>query len=150
MERKLIRIGRGKILHGPRQGQNLQMCSGCSRAVFVGHAPLLIRHQQNFGAKKRSFLVQFYYFKTVAALSNQIHAAVGIFLRDRDGLRRASDIGNPFLERAHHAKWRVVGQTLADHLLVAWLEDVQGQRCARKQNNIEREQRKEGQAFSSE
>jgi hypothetical protein len=43
-------------------------------------------------------------------------------------------------DRAHYAEATVLGETLADHLFVTRFEDVQGQRGAGKQDDIEREQ----------
>ena len=86
----------------------------------------------------------------MAALRNQVQPAIGILLGDGDNLSRASDIGDAFLQSTDYAERGFVGHALADHLFVAWFEYVQGQGCARKQNYIERKQRKERQTFSSQ
>ena len=72
------------------------------------------------------------------------HAPVVVFLCDRENFCSAADFGEIGFLGANHAELLFLFQALSDHFLVAWLEDVQGQWRAGKQNNLKREQREQG------
>src|SRR6476661_3723800 len=65
-------------------------------------------------------------------------------LIDRENFCSAADFGEIGFLGANHAELLFLFQALSDHFLVAWLEDVQGQWRAGKQNNLKREQREQG------
>jgi hypothetical protein len=92
--------------------------------------------------QKGTLSVQGKHCKALAALRDQIQTPVGIFFGDRNNLGGAPNFRDPLFQGAHHAEGRVVYPTLTHHLLVSWLENVQGQRSAGKQDHVEREQRK--------
>src|SRR5258708_18409360 len=142
IKRKSGLVGRGKILHGARQGKNLAMklnraCSLCRN----GHAGDFAQ-EQYFSPQKRSFVIQFQHFEALPAFGDQVEAAVGIFLRNGDDLGRASNTGKTFIESSDDSKGRIVGAGFTDHLFIAWLENVQRKKNAGKEHNVERKERK--------
>jgi short-subunit dehydrogenase len=106
--------------------------------------------EHDFGAQEWHFLVDFHYLEAAAAFGKDIHAAVRIFLRDRDDFGGAADLRDPFIMRAHDAEHFLFCQAISDHLLVARFEDVKRLGHAGQQHQFERKQReKNGQEPSS-
>src|SRR5215469_13137602 len=102
---------------------------------FVGY----IKH---FALQKRAFLVDDHEFKSFTALRNDIHTTIFVGFCDGQNLCRTADIGKILFLRANHAEQLLLVKALVDHLLVARLEDVQRQRRAGKEDQIEGKQRK--------
>lgn len=148
IERKLVLVGRGKILHGPGQRQNFKMQLDRFDSLLVGRVARLVGDKQNFSLQKRTLLIQLQNLKAFAPFRNQVHPAVRIFFGDRNDLRRASDFRNSLIQCPHHSKLRVIRQALTNHFFVTRLEDVQRQRSARQQHDFKREQRKQGHEIS--
>lgn len=138
-ERGVI-VGR-QILLGIRESENLfmqfQRAFDLIRSGFVG----LVGYQQDLSPQKGAVLVDLQELKSLAALCNDIHSAVFIGLGHGDDLRRATDVRQVLLLGADYAEQCFLFQTLADHLLVPRFEDVQRQRGAREQDNIQRKYR---------
>ena len=82
-------------------------------------------------------------FEALLALCEDIHASVRISLENVDDLCGTTDIGESFFFGANDAEWSLLAQAFANHFFITRLEDVQRQRRARKQHQVEREQRKE-------
>ena len=144
VEREQQRVGVGEILFGAGDGQQLGMQLNRARSIFLGRRSRFVIDQENFGLEERTFLIDTHEFEAFAALGDEVEAAVGILFYDGDDFSGASHFGQTLLDNAHHTEGAMLGQTLADHFLVAWFEDVQGQRSAGEQDDIEREQRDEG------
>ncbi len=104
--------------------------------------------EQYFRLQKGTLAVQFEHFKALAAFHDQIETPVGILLRDSNDFSRTPNFRQALVQGADHAERRVVCPTLADHLFVARLENVQGQGSAGEQHNVEREQGKQGHEVS--
>ncbi len=117
--------------------------------VFLARSAGFVRNQQYICAQKGTLLIEFEHFEALAALGDQVHAPVGILLRDRNDLGGTPNFGNALFQGADHAERRIICQTLANHLFVSWLENVQGQGSARKQNDVKREQGKKGHEVSN-
>jgi hypothetical protein len=79
-------------------------------------------------------------FKTLAAYGDEVEAPIGIFFDDRHNFGGASHLDEAPLKGTYDAESLVPGEAFADHLFVAGLENVQRQRCAGEQDNVEREE----------
>jgi len=119
-----------------------------SRLVLRDRSAGLIGNQQHLGPQEGTVLVEFQNFEAIAALGNQIEAAIRIFLGDADDLGGASHFGNAFVEGAYYAEGSIVGTAFPDHFFVSRLEDMQWQRSSGKQYNFQREQGKQGHEVS--
>src|ERR1700736_575497 len=100
----------------------------------------LILQVHDLGLQKRPLLVQLQNLEGGPPPGDDVHAAVGIFLRDRENLRGASDLGELLLLASKHAKILAVIETFGDHFTVARLENMQRQRRAGEQNDVQRKQ----------
>jgi hypothetical protein len=96
-------------------------------------------NQHNFGLEERALLIQADEFETIAAFGDEVEASVGILFDHGHDFSGASHLGEAFLESAHHPEGFVLREAFGNHFFVTRLEDVQGQRDAGKQDNIERE-----------
>ncbi len=139
IERQGALIGRRKILHRACQGQNLQMQLNGPGALLLGNRFQLVSHEKHLSAQEGSIAVQLQHLETFTPFGNQIEPAVRIFLRDRQDFRSTPNLRDPLLDGTHHAKLRVVGEALADHLFISRFENVQRQRNAREQHYFKRE-----------
>src|SRR5215470_3179305 len=74
-------------------------------------------------------------------LRKNVHAAVVVILEFLDDFCRAANFSQVFLARENHAEFAFFGEAEADHLAVAWLEDVERQGHAGQQDDFEREER---------
>src|SRR6476620_10984366 len=134
----------GQVLLRVRQSQNLPMQFDGVGGLRLRRPIRIILYKQDLPAQKRAVLIDLEKFKTVAAFSHDVHAPVVVFLCDRENFCSAADFGEIGFLGANHAELLFLFQALSDHFLVAWLEDVQGQWRAGKQNNLKREQREQG------
>ncbi len=138
----------GEILNHAGQSENLGVRFYGTVGFFASRRAGFVSDQQNFAAQKSAFFIELKEFEAFAPLGDNIEAAVGIFLGNADDLRRASDFGKAFFLGPHNSENGVVDEAFTDHFFVAWLEDVQGQRRSGEQDDIEREQRKQGHGIS--
>ena len=81
--------------------------------------------------------------EALLALREDIHASVRIGFENVNDLCRTTDVGESLFFGANNAEWSLLAQAFTNHFFVTRLEDVQRQRRARKQNQVERKQRKE-------
>ncbi len=77
--------------------------------------------------------------KPAAALGQDIEPPIRIPPQNLIDRRRAAGIGDPFFGRQNHPELPLLPDGRTDHVLVAFLEDVEGQRGLRKQNYAKRE-----------
>ena len=139
MKRKHSVIGCGKILYRSGESEDFPVQFHGVRGALLRWRSGFVGHQQYFGAQERTLLVEFEHFKPMAAFGDQIETSVFVFPGDADDLGCASDLGDAMVNGSNHAEDRTVGAAFADHLFVARLENVQRQRRAGKQHEIERE-----------
>jgi len=78
-------------------------------------------------------------FKSFPTLSDDVHAAVIVALSDRQDFCGAAYVGQTAFLRANDPKELFLLDALADHFLVARFENMQRQRCAGEQHEIQRE-----------
>jgi short-subunit dehydrogenase len=107
-----------------------------------------IGNHQDLGSQKRPLPVELQNLKPLLPVCNDVKPAIFIALRNLCDFRCASDFCNPLIERTNHSECGFARQAFADHFLVAWLEDVQGQSSAGEQDNFQREQRQQCQSIS--
>ena len=110
----------------------------CACRLFFRGNSRLVFDQKNFGTQERALLVKLHNLETLAAFGHNVETAVGIFLGDGDDLRGAADVGHALLNGTNHTEGAGLCQALADHFLVARLENVKRQRRAGEQHDLER------------
>src|SRR5713101_9582079 len=81
------------------------------------------------------------YAERRAANGDDVHAAVVVTLHDFGDIRGATHADNSFRQSQEHSELAFMVDALADHLAVARLENVQGENCAGKKNDVQREKR---------
>ena len=75
--------------------------------------------------------------KRLTAFADNVEPPIRILLGDGDDFRCASDLGDALFRRQHYAESSVMVEALPDHFFVTRLENVQRQRRARKQYDVE-------------
>jgi hypothetical protein len=138
-KRKLRHIGGRKILFRARNAEQLRVQLNRARFVLLCCCVAVVVNQNDLSAQKRTLFIHSQQFKSPAAFSNEIEAAIFILFYHRDDFSRASHFSEALFNGAYHAKRLVLRQAFANHLFVARLENVQRQGSAGKQNDIERE-----------
>ena len=78
------------------------------------------------------------HLKALDPAREDIHAPIVILLGDRHDLGGAADPGNSLGGLSHHAERFFLLQAFRDHLPIARFENVQRERYARQQDQIER------------
>ena len=73
-----------------------------------------------------------------APFGNDVHSAVGIVFDLADDFSGATDLRGGLALGEDHAEFEILLQTTGDHQFVAGLEDMQRERHAREENEIER------------
>ena len=116
---------------------------GTSALLLRRRAGFVVDHE-NFGLKKRTFLVDAHDFEAAAAFGDQVEAAVWILLHHGDDFGGASNLSQSLFYGAYDAESAMLREAFADHFLIARLENVQGQGNAGEQDHIEREQGEKG------
>jgi len=130
----------------------LRVCQGQDLSVQFDRVGCLCRcrpiriiaYKQGASAQERALLIDFEKLKALTAFSYDIHAASVVLLRHRKNFRGAPDVGEVCLLGANYAELLFLLQALSDHFPVARLEDVQGQRSAGKQDDLEWEKGEQG------
>src|SRR5712692_809704 len=84
---------------------------------------------------------QLRYAERRAADGDDVHTAVVVTLNDFGDFRGATHADNSFRQGQEHAELAFFVDAMADHLAVARLENVQGEYCAGKKNDVQREKR---------
>ncbi len=113
------------------------------RDVLLRRVIGFIDDVQHLGSQVGFAHIHLHNLEALAAFGDDVHAAVFVLLGDGDDLRRAAYLLDPAAGGAHHAEGLARFQKVANHLLVAGLEDVQRQGCVGKQDDVEREQGKQ-------
>ena len=98
---------------------------------------MLIVQVEDFGLQERSFLIQLYDLEAGAALGDDIHAPVGIFLGDCQYFCGAANLSELLLLASEDAEVLAAVEAFGNHFAIARLENVQWQRRARKQNQVQ-------------
>jgi len=139
-----------QVLLSVGQREDLAVQLDGAGTLLSGRLLRLVRDVQDFASQEGSLLIDLQKFEAFASLGDDVHASIVVGFGDGQDLGRAADIGQRALLRADHAEKRFLIQALSNHFLVARLENVQRQRYARKQNDIEREEREQGTQETSE
>src|SRR5215469_13190106 len=87
------------------------------------------------------FVQQLHDSENGAPFGKNVHSAIGIILNFSRDLSGAADCGSGTLVRENDPEFEPLFQAAADHVLVARLENMQGERHARQENDIEGEKR---------
>ena len=144
MEREQHRIGGGEILFCPSDGHKFGVQLHRARGVLPRRSSGFVLNHENFGAQERTLPVDAQEFETLAALGDQVEAAVGVLFHDGNDFGGTSHLGETLFDGAHDPEDASLGEAFADHFLVVRFEDMQGQGSAGKQDDIEREQWQKG------
>ena len=99
-----------------------------------------VAEKVHFSLQKVPLLIEGEDLETAFAHGQDVHLAIGRFFEHAVNARRAAEIHHSAVNRQHHAKHTFVANCRADHLLVPFLEDVQGQLSTGQQHQIERKQ----------
>ena len=122
----------GEILLRPGERENLAMKLDCLFFLLRGRGFWFISNVEDFAAQKLALLVYLKEFEAVPALSNDIHAAVVVALGHGNDFGSAPDVGQAVFLHTDDPKAPLLLNALANHFLVAGLEDMQRQGRARK------------------
>jgi len=145
IKREHRRVGSGEILGGAGDGQQLGVQLHRTRGFFLtGRGAGFVIDHQNFRPKKRALLVHAQDFETLASLGNDVELTVRIFFDNADDFGGAPYFGEILFHGPHHSEAALLGEAFADHFFVTWFEDVQGQRNAGKQDDVEGKEWQEG------
>ena len=88
--------------------------------------------------------------KGSAADSDNVYAAVVVALDDVADFRGAADAGDALGKSEEHAEFGFFLEAVFDHLAVARLENVQGEFCAGKKDDVQRKERNAFRAHGSQ
>src|SRR3981081_104340 len=84
---------------------------------------------------------QLNYAKRRASDGEDVHATVVVALDDLGPFGGATDADNSLRQTQQHSELRLFLDATAHHLAVAWFEYMQGEGCAGKENDVQREKR---------
>lgn len=88
-------------------------------------------------------LDEFKHFEAAVAGGENIHAAIFVAIHDMIDGGRAAHVDDALIAGEHDAEFGIVLDGLADHFLVAFLEDMERKRSARKQDQREGKERQQ-------
>ena len=124
-EGELGRVSGSEILSSACQSEQFGVQLNRPGEVFLCRSVGFIVDEQNFGLQEGSILIYAQDLEPLATFGHQVESAIGVFFHYADDFGGASHLGNALLNRAYHAKIVMLGQTFANHLFVARLENVQ-------------------------
>jgi len=137
--RKCGGVGGGNILLRAGDVEQIGVQSNRARSFLGRRVARFVVDEENIGLQEGTFLIQANDFEALATFGHKVEAAIRVFFYDGDDFRSAADVGKAMLKGANYAERTALGETFADHLFVARLEDVQGQGSTGKEDDIERE-----------
>src|SRR5580693_1651998 len=144
VERQQRRGSGGEILLRARDGQQFSVQLNRTVRVFLRrHAGFVVDHL-NFRLQKRTLLIHSQEFETPPAFGDEVEAPIGVLFYDGDDFGHASHFRQNLLDRADDAKLSILRPAFANHLFVARLKNVQLERSAGEQYDIQRKQGNEG------
>src|SRR5262249_6818964 len=115
----------------------VQLDDGCG--LVLAYLRRLILKEGDFASQEGTFLIQLLDLKPLTAFGNNIESSIVVLSADVEDGRRASHLSQRILPRSNHPKGFLLLNALAYQLLVARLEDVQRERSAGEQYQVERE-----------
>src|SRR5437016_5142258 len=90
----------------------------------IGIGVRVIVQKRYLCLEEGTVLIELDYLESAKSAGDDVELAMVISLHHRHHFCRAPDLCKAIFDGAHDPKWRIVPEALADHLLVAWLEDM--------------------------
>ena len=133
-----IEIERCRLMLGARKLQNLEV----QRYALFTHLPRrrspVVAEEVDFRLKEITRIVEHLNLKALVSVAQDVETTILVFVHDANDLRDTADHGKAFPLCSHDTKAAVIGEAFSDHLFVAFLKNMQGQRSSRKENDIQR------------
>ena len=101
---------------------------------------VIVAEEVHLRLEKAAGVVQVFDLEALQSLAQDVQASIGIPVEHADDLGGAADHGQALALRLYHAKRALARQALADHLPITVFEDVERQRCSRKEHDLKGKQ----------
>lgn len=143
-ELRVFQVGRGRrCLQDARFQQALVLRQRRMLRFERRALVLIVVEELDFAAQIVFLFVEQDHFEAPPPARQDVHFPVRVVFQHLLHDHRAAGIHDAIVLRQHDTELGIVMQGIADHLLVAILENVQRQVCAREDHYMQREQREQ-------